>query len=123
MDIATLIKTQFQKSFDWKGRASRTTFWYFFLFWVVVYFVILVLAFILTAIHLWFIAWLLWVIAFFAWIFPTLSVGARRLQDQDKNPLWLLIWLVPFGIIVLIVFWAMEGTSGPNQYGAATDPY
>jgi len=42
----------------------------------------------------------------------------RRLHDTGRSGWWLLIWLVPLiGFIVLIVFWAIEGERGPNQYG------
>ncbi len=47
----------------------------------------------------------------------------RRLHDTNKSGWMILIALVPIvGIIVLIVFYATEGTSGPNQYGAGPEP-
>jgi uncharacterized membrane protein YhaH (DUF805 family) len=50
---------------------------------------------------------------------PSLAVGARRLHDTGRSGWWQLIALVPFaGIIVLVVFWALDGTRGPNAYGA-----
>jgi uncharacterized membrane protein YhaH (DUF805 family) len=49
---------------------------------------------------------------------PTLAVGARRLHDTDRSGWWLLLYLIPvLGWIVLIVFWAMDGTVGQNTYG------
>ena len=53
-------------------------------------------------------------------LIPSIAVGVRRLHDTDKSGWWLLIGLIPcVGIIILIVFFATEGTRGPNQYGAA----
>ena len=45
-------------------------------------------------------------------------MGVRRLHDTDKSGWWLLLALIPIvGIIVLIVFWATDGTLGANDYG------
>lgn len=49
---------------------------------------------------------------------PTLAVGARRLHDTGRSGWWQLLILTCIGIIPLIIFWAMEGTHGPNAYGA-----
>ena len=51
-------------------------------------------------------------------LLPALAVGARRLHDTDRSGWWLLIALVPLiGAIVLIVFFATKGTTGPNRFG------
>jgi uncharacterized membrane protein YhaH (DUF805 family) len=50
-------------------------------------------------------------------IVPGLAVSVRRLHDIGRSGWWLLIDLVPFGCIVLLVFFCLEGTPGPNQYG------
>lgn len=48
---------------------------------------------------------------------PTLAVGARRLHDTGRSGWWQLLIFTCIGVIPLIVFWAMEGDRGPNQYG------
>lgn len=51
-------------------------------------------------------------------LLPSLAVGVRRLHDTDRSGWWLLIGLIPLiGFIVLIVFFATKGTTGPNQFG------
>ena len=50
-------------------------------------------------------------------IIPNLAVNVRRLHDVNKSGWWILISLVPFGALVLLVFYCQEGDSGPNQYG------
>jgi uncharacterized membrane protein YhaH (DUF805 family) len=51
-------------------------------------------------------------------LIPGLAVSVRRLHDLDKSGWWLLLLLVPMiGVIVLIVFWAIEGTRGQNRFG------
>jgi hypothetical protein len=51
-------------------------------------------------------------------LLPSLAVGVRRLHDTGKSGWYVLFELVPFGAIVLIVFWAQASQFGPNQYGA-----
>jgi uncharacterized membrane protein YhaH (DUF805 family) len=48
---------------------------------------------------------------------PTLAVSWRRLHDTNRSGWWMLLYLTCIGIIVLIVFWAIEGNAGDNQYG------
>ena len=51
-------------------------------------------------------------------LIPSLAVGVRRLHDTGRSGWWWFIGLVPLvGIIVLIVFWASEGSLGPNEHG------
>jgi uncharacterized membrane protein YhaH (DUF805 family) len=53
-----------------------------------------------------------------ALLVPSIAVGVRRLHDTDRSGWWMLIGLVPFvGGIILLVFYVLEGTRGPNQYG------
>lgn len=53
-----------------------------------------------------------------AMFIPSISVAIRRLHDTDRSGWWLLISLIPLiGVIVLLVFVLMNGTSGDNQYG------
>ena len=53
-------------------------------------------------------------------LIPGIAVGIRRLHDTDKSGWWLLIAFVPLvGAIVLIVFFATDGTRGTNQYGTS----
>ena len=52
-------------------------------------------------------------------LLPSLAVGVRRLHDTDRSGWWLLIGLIPLiGGIVLLVFFVLEGTRGPNRFGA-----
>ncbi len=61
---------------------------------------------------------IIWLLATFI---PSLAVSIRRLHDIDKSGWWLLLVLIPFvGSIVLLVFYCLEGTRGPNRFG--TDP-
>ena len=46
-----------------------------------------------------------------------LALAVRRLHDTDKSGWWYFISFVPFGGLVLLIFFIMGGTPGPNRYG------
>jgi uncharacterized membrane protein YhaH (DUF805 family) len=99
------------------GRAGRAEFWWFVLANVVVYVALLILAQI-SSIFL-----VLYFLYALAILVPSIAVAIRRLHDTDKSGWLLLIGLVPLvGAIVLLVFYAMESTKGPNQFGPGPEP-
>jgi len=90
------------KSFNAKGRASRSEFWWFYLFSLVLYFVTQEAA-LRTGNLLFSLIWLL--------VIPAeISAGIRRMHDIDKSG-W--FQLIPFYNVVLL---ATEGTQGPNRF-------
>lgn len=97
---------------NFEGRARRAEFW-----WMVLANIIIGIVFnILIAISSVF--WVLDIIYILAVFIPYLAVGVRRLHDTNKSGWWLLIGLIPLvGAIVLIVFFATEGTRETNQWG------
>lgn len=99
------------------GRAGRAEFWWYFLANVIAYVALAILAQIATIFFvLYFLYWI-------ALLVPSIAVGVRRLHDTDKSGWFMLLGLIPFvGGIILIVFCALQGTAGPNQYGAAAEP-
>jgi len=51
-------------------------------------------------------------------LIPSIAVTFRRLHDTNRSAWWLLIGLVPFlGALVLLVFYFLDGTPGPNKFG------
>ena len=51
-------------------------------------------------------------------LIPSLAVTFRRLHDTNRSAWWILIALVPFlGALVLLAFYVLPGTSGPNKFG------
>jgi uncharacterized membrane protein YhaH (DUF805 family) len=125
------IRTCFGKFATFDGRAGRAEFWWFYLFTVLVGFVGYIPIFILTLIGaasnegvvsgvlsvISVMFWVLWLIIVIALYIPLLAVGCRRLHDRGQSGWLQLLLLVPCGGIVLLVFWAMEGTPGDNAYG------
>jgi len=53
-----------------------------------------------------------------ATLIPYLAVAVRRLHDTDRRGWWLLIGFVPLiGGLVLLIFFIISGTRGPNRFG------
>jgi uncharacterized membrane protein YhaH (DUF805 family) len=53
-----------------------------------------------------------------AHLLPGLAVAVRRLHDTDRSGWWLLVAFIPLiGFILLIVWFATKGTTGPNRFG------
>jgi uncharacterized membrane protein YhaH (DUF805 family) len=51
-------------------------------------------------------------------LIPSLAVAFRRLHDTDRSAWWILIGLIPLlGAVVLLVFYFLDGTPGPNRFG------
>ena len=55
---------------------------------------------------------------------PSIAVGIRRLHDTNKSGLLILLSLAPvIGAIILLIFFAQDGTPGDNQYGSDPKGY
>ena len=100
------ITTCLSKYATFEGRASRSEYWYFVLFTVLLSFATALISDVLN------------LFALLAIALPSLAVGVRRLHDTDRSGWWYLIWFVPVvGWVILIVFFCQRGTPGRNQFG------
>ncbi|WP_240646542.1 DUF805 domain-containing protein [Chitinophaga rhizosphaerae] len=107
----TMIKhvtAALQKFADFKGRATRPEFWYFFLFnLIVTWGVYFILAMVMGEIA----ASMVQMIVSLALLIPYLAVAVRRMHDLGKSG-----WFILIPIYNLILF-ATEGEKGDNEYG------
>jgi uncharacterized membrane protein YhaH (DUF805 family) len=112
MGFGDAIKTCFTKYAEFKGRASRPEYWWFFLSYVILYVVAYLLMSASRSFQI-----LLWIVVL-AYFLPLLAAGVRRLHDTGKSGWWYFIVLVPLvGWIILLVLLAGEGQPVPNEYG------
>ena len=111
MDFTSAIKSGFSNYANFSGRASRSEYWYFTLFSVIVN---IGASLIDQILGIYIVAGL----AGIALIVPGLSMAWRRLHDIDKSGWYVLIYLIPFiGGIIMLVMCATAGTEGKNQFG------
>ncbi len=109
MEFQESIKQCFQKYADFNGRASKSEYWWFFLFCFA------------GAMIIEFIAGSLSLAFSLITLLPSLAVGARRLHDINKSGWFQLIWFIPvLGWIFMIYLLIQAGDSETNQYGAPT---
>ena len=99
------------------GRASRSEFWWFYLFVVLMSWgATLVAAAAFPAdpaasdalsglVNLMF-------------LLPVLAAGARRLHDIGRSGWWQLLYLTGIGVILLIVWWMLSSKQERNAHGA-----
>jgi uncharacterized membrane protein YhaH (DUF805 family) len=98
MTFQESIRVCFTKYADFTGRASRSEYWWFFLFIVLVSLGASMISNVLSAVFS------------LATLLPSIAAATRRLHDTHRSGWWQLICLVPvIGWIVLIVFLAQEG--------------
>jgi uncharacterized membrane protein YhaH (DUF805 family) len=108
MTFGKAIATCFAKYVDFKGRASRPEFWWFYLFTI-----LLSWASILVDS-----SQILSMIVNLAVFLPVIAAGSRRLHDTNRSGWWQLIMLTVIGIIPLVIWWASKGSEQDNQYGS-----
>ena len=122
MSFTESIRTCFTKYVDFTGRARRSEYWWFVLLDSLVSSALGSLAQAGDGSALFSSLSRIWSLALFL---PLLAVGIRRLHDIGQSG-WYCLWgLLPIvGWIILIVYAARPGMSGPNQYGPdPKDPY
>ena len=116
MGFGEAIQSGFRNYVGFSGRASRSEYWWWFLF----AFLIGIAANIvdrslgggMAGVGL------LGGIVALALLLPNIAIGIRRLHDRDKSGWWLLLVLIPLiGAIIQIIWFIMRGTPGPNRFG------
>jgi uncharacterized membrane protein YhaH (DUF805 family) len=106
----TAVANGISRTLTWRGRASRSEYWYFVLFFYVVLFSLAGLGAALEFSALIAPALLLYV--------SLLSAAVRRMHDIGRSGGWLWISLVPLiGAFVLLVLLTERGQPGPNRFG------
>ena len=109
MNFSDSLITCLKKYFVFKGRASRSEYWWFQLIVTPSYFI--------STLFNNEISYLFLGITLFTLI-PAISAGVRRLHDTNRSGFFLLISFIPFiGGIVLLFLLIPEGTKGKNKFG------
>ena len=106
MTFSTSVVTCFRKYATFSGRASRSEFWWFQFFQVLVIVCLTVISATIAP------------FGELVLLLPGLAVGCRRLHDTGRTGWWLLLVLVPvIGWIILLVFMLESTKAGGDKYG------
>ena len=116
MNFQQSIEKCLKKYANFKGRATRSEFWFFILFVILASFVGTIFDLILfnsaaefSPIN---------TIVSLALIVPQLSAGCRRLHDVGKSGWWQLLYLTIIGSIVVFIWFVTETNKRKNQFGS-----
>ena len=121
MGFGDAVRTCWKKYGDFDGRAVRSEFWWWVLLVALVQFAAAIVLTIVLIIFqdLGFLQWLsvlIFMVIVLAFILPSIAVSVRRLHDRDLSGWFYLLGFVPFGGLVLFIFYVLPGTLGPNRY-------
>ena len=106
MNFKNAIKTCLKDNyFNFKGRASRSEFWFFYLFLLIGYAISICTMFISIKLFIGILS-----IFILAMIIPSIAVTVRRLHDINKSGLFILLPL-PFDIMERVLEKSSEGLS------------
>lgn len=104
---------------NFNGRASRSEFWWFELFVVILGFIITIAnSFLYIATHSSVIGMVLLYGTNLALLLPSIGLHVRRLHDIGKSGWYIFLSFIPFvGAIILIVWYCKDSQPMPNEYG------
>lgn len=111
MKFGEAVKTCLSKYATFSGRATRSEYWWFYLFNVLTGIVAVILDAIVgsgdseTGLGIFYLIWL------FGLLLPSLAVSVRRYHDCDFRGWWIL---VPIMNVILLF---LAGTKGENRFG------
>ena len=109
MQFQNAVKTCLNKYLQFEGRASRSEYWWLFLFTILAILAAEILGQNVGA------------IVGLALMLPHLTVEVRRLHDINKSGWWVLLKLIPL-LNLLLLFWLIKrGDAKINQFGAPSD--
>jgi len=129
MDLVQAVKSSFRKFADFKGRASRSEYWYFALATNVGPYLLVIAGSFFSALLggsdlAYAISNLIGLVAaaaLLASIIPSLACATRRLHDTGHSGGAIFLSLIPIvGPIILIVWLASAGEPVDNKYGPAS---
>ena len=108
MNFIESIQTCYKKFFDFSGRASKSEYWWFQLYGIIIYGLLFVFKGDLA---------LLFSILTIANTIPLWAAAVRRLHDTDKSGWMVLISVIPLIGLFIFVLLIRDGTKGKNRFG------
>lgn len=109
MTFIESIKICFFKYADFSGRASRSEYWWFFLFIVLI----------VSAAGC--ISEKLLKLVAVATVLPLYAVGARRLHDTNRSCWLLCLYFIPLFGMIAIKYFLVQPPEEPNRFGDPQD--
>ena len=116
MNIKQSVEVCFTKYVKFSGRASRSEYWWFLLFYlginvIGIYLIpMLIINPLISGIAS---------LAPIALFLPAISVAIRRLHDLDRSGHWYWLIFIPLiGSLIMLIWFCLKGTEGENRFGS-----
>jgi uncharacterized membrane protein YhaH (DUF805 family) len=104
-----------RKYVDFRGRASRSEYWYFVLANFLLGVAVGLVCAIVAGKSAVFVGVGLMVLVIFL---PSLAAQVRRLHDTNSSGWWVLLGCIPYvGGLIMVVWYCIKGTAGENRFG------
>jgi uncharacterized membrane protein YhaH (DUF805 family) len=113
MGFGQAIATCFRKYAVFSGRASRSEYWFFVLFQIL----LLIALMIVDALTFRGAVNVFATLAMLILFLPGLAVTVRRLHDVDMSGWFVLLGFIPVVSLIMLVWLCQRGTDGANRYG------
>lgn len=114
MDFVQAIGHCFHYYVSGRGRAARSEYWYFALFTLLLSLAAMIMDMAMFPLMD---TGPFSVIINLGLFLPSWAVAIRRLHDLDRTGWWMLIAFTGVGIILLLVWFCLRGTTGDNRFG------
>jgi uncharacterized membrane protein YhaH (DUF805 family) len=108
MNFTQSIQTCYKKFFDFSGRSSKSEYWWFQLFNIILY--------VLSSLFQGDLSILLSIIII-ANLIPIYAAAVRRIHDSNKSGWWVLISAIPIIGLYVFVLLIQDGSKGKNSFG------
>jgi uncharacterized membrane protein YhaH (DUF805 family) len=119
MGFGRAIATCFRKYAVFSGRASRSEYWFFVLFQILLLIGLMIVDLAAFRGQMNVLSTVGWLIL----LLPGLAVSVRRLHDVDMSGWFVLIGFVPLiGAILMLVWMCQRGSDGANRFGMGPAP-
>lgn len=114
MSFGEAIQSCFSKYASFEGRASRSEYWFFTLFQLLM----IIGAFVVGGMLDETLMIILVLFSILGLFLPMLSVTVRRLHDTNRSGWWYWISIIPYiGVFVFLIFMVLDSSAGENDYG------
>jgi uncharacterized membrane protein YhaH (DUF805 family) len=118
MSFRAAIASGFLNYANFNGRARRSEFWFWLLFWLIMAAAPIPMLIVdggspISAAYAQYMLGFCLVTAL-----PTLTVLIRRLHDTGRSGGWICVVFLPVGALWLVIYCLSSGTQGANPYGS-----
>ena len=118
MNLLQSVSACFNKYLTFNGRATRSEFWWFYLFSTLMSWTASIVGQVTLGMGLELGSIIASKILQIGFLLPWLAVASRRMHDIDRSGWWILLMFTGIGTIFLIYWWAKKGNFGENTFGS-----